>query len=143
MRGGRAFVALAVILLAVLGAVLHPVSFVLSILPVDTRQLVAVLIEARVVIFNLLAWGIVALLVVMLVLTVRGRLVRRLRVRDVRSGAGAGTQGEPRIVVAVTAYNDAQATAMLPQVKKWSICDPGSTRPRTTRLPTTMSAWSM
>jgi cellulose synthase/poly-beta-1,6-N-acetylglucosamine synthase-like glycosyltransferase len=112
MRGGRALVALTVILLAVLGAVLHPLAFVLSILPVDTRQLVAWLNDARVVIFNLLAWGIVALLVVMVVFTFRGRLVRKVRTRTIVSGERAAAPAEsPRIVVAVTAYNDAQATA--------------------------------
>ena len=111
MRGGRALVVLTVILLAVLGAALHPLAFALSILPVDTRQLVAVLTEARVVIFNLLAWGIVGLLVVMGLFTVRGRLVRKVRQREISSGPGTAPVGQPRIAVAVTAYNDAQATA--------------------------------
>ena len=110
MRGGRAIVALTVVLLAVLGAALHPLAFVLSILPVDTRQLVAALTEARVFIFNLLAWGIVALVIVMALFTFRGRLVRKVPPRPPAADASM-VPAQPRVVVAVTAYNDAQATA--------------------------------
>jgi len=110
MRGGRAIVALTVVLLAVLGAALHPLAFILSILPVDTRQLVAALTEARVFIFNLLAWGIVALVVVMVLFTFRGRLVRKVSARPPTDN-GSTVPAQPRVVVAVTAYNDAQATA--------------------------------
>src|ERR1700682_6532543 len=110
MRGGRAIVALTVVLLAVLGAALHPLAFVLSMLPVDTRQLVAALTEARVFIFNLLAWGIVALVIVMVLFTFRGRLVRKVSARPPTDDASM-VPAQPRVVVAVTAYNDAQATA--------------------------------
>jgi cellulose synthase/poly-beta-1,6-N-acetylglucosamine synthase-like glycosyltransferase len=110
MRGGRAIVALTVVLLAVLGAALHPLAFVLSMLPVDTRQLVAAMTEARVFIFNLLGWGIVALLIVMALFTFRGRLVRKASPRPPAAHASM-VPAQPRVVVAVTAYNDAQATA--------------------------------
>ena len=112
MPGYRALVGLVVVALAVLGAILHPVAFLLSNLPWNTSGLVTTLISARSMIADLLGWAFVALLMVMTIFVARDRFLRRL-------GSQASARSEPEsirdisegpIAVAVTAYNDAEAT---------------------------------
>jgi hypothetical protein len=107
----RVPLALIVILLAILGALLHPLALVLGLIPFDTAPLLAKLLVARETIADLLGWGVLALLVVMAVYVARGRLAPN------RPGLVGLTHPDddgrdPLLaVVAITAYNDAEATA--------------------------------
>jgi Glycosyl transferase family 2 len=103
----RAPVALAVLTLAILGAMLHPLALVLQLIPADTRGIELALTAAKSFIADLLAWGLTALLCVMLVLVVRDRLVMRHKPYPVRRFA----IDSPKMAVAITAFNEAAAIA--------------------------------
>ena len=114
MKNYRVPVALIVVALAVLGALLHPLSLVLGLFPGGSAPLIAFLVTVRETIANLLGWGVLALLAVMLVYIVRGRSGRRRPssvLLQALPNANGSALGSPRVVVAVTAYNDAEATA--------------------------------
>ena len=102
----RALIALAVIALALLGALLHPLSLLLSVMPIDTSNLQTSLTSIKDVIADVLGWAVVALLVVMLVLVIRGRLAPHRR---------GGSHGlvtpidSTRMTVGIIAYNEAGA----------------------------------
>src|SRR5712664_2136003 len=78
MPGYRAQIGLLVVLLAVLGAILHPMSFLLSKLPWNTSGLVSNLNSARADIADVLGWALVALLFLMGAFVARDRFMRRL-----------------------------------------------------------------
>src|SRR5438270_10227220 len=114
MRGIRVQLALLVVLVAVVGALLHPLALLLAAVPFDTRGVIRFLEEVRSVIADALGWGVLTLLALMVYFVLRGRLTHRQRPsvlsndeidREVESA------GRPRAVVAITAYNDADATA--------------------------------
>jgi membrane protein implicated in regulation of membrane protease activity len=119
MRNYRVYLALLVVFIAIVGAILHPVALILGWAPFDTRGLVGSLVELRSLIADLLGWTVLSLLAVMVGYVVRGRLEHRAH----RVVEGAATTGEreraanprapsrPKVVVALTAYNDAVATA--------------------------------
>jgi cellulose synthase/poly-beta-1,6-N-acetylglucosamine synthase-like glycosyltransferase len=109
MRGVRVQLALIVVLVAVVGALLHPLALLLTIVPFDTRGVIRFLEEARSVIADALGWGLLSLLAVMVFFVVRGRLTRSRgpALPAVEMGAAI----VPRAVVAITAYNDAASTA--------------------------------
>ena len=107
----RVPLALIVILLAILGALLHPLALLLGLIPFDTAPLLAKLLVVRETIADLLGWGVLALLVVMAVYVARGRLTPN-RPRLVAPPHSDGDRPGPmQAVVAITAYNDAEATA--------------------------------
>ena len=111
----RVPLALIVLLLAILGALLHPLALALTWLPFDTAPLISVLAVVRETIADLLGWGFLALLALMAIYVARGRRSKRPLVPSSAKASGArpGT-GKPlysRAVVAITAYNDAAATA--------------------------------
>ena len=107
----RVPLALIVVLLAILGAVLHPLALVLGLIPVDTAPVLSQLLVVRETIADLLGWGVLALLVVMAVYVARGRVTRG-RPKLVVAAQPPADDGHPlRAVVAITAYNDAEATA--------------------------------
>ncbi len=110
MRGFRVQLALIVVLVAVVGALLHPLALLQAIAPFETRGLIRFLEELRSVIADLLGWGMLSLLGVMLLVLVRGRLARRPSRSD-GDREPAALARQPRAVVAITAYNDAEATA--------------------------------
>lgn len=117
MKSLRVNVVLAAALLAILGAILHPLSLLLGLAPFDTRPILAILADIRTVIGNLLGWGLFSLVAIMCVYVIRGRLRKPSRdsamekwFRDVGSPADS-PEHEDRVVVAITAYNDAEATA--------------------------------
>ncbi len=109
--------ALFVVMLAVLGALLHPLSLALSMSPFDSSGFTAALQEARSWIADLLGWGVLAVLVAMAAYVVWGRLFERApssALADWFSEPGPPvltSRPEHRVVVAITAYNDAEATA--------------------------------
>src|SRR6266550_8029774 len=105
----RALVALAVIALAIFGALLHPLALLLSWLPFDTNRLQAFLTSTKSDIADVLGWAVVALLIVMLVLVIRGRLTAR------RGGSHGSLSpiGSVRMTVAIIAYNEAGAIRRL------------------------------
>lgn len=105
----RVPLALFVLLLAILGALLHPLAMVLALFPFDTAPLISTLVSIRETIADLLGWGVLALLVVMVLYVVRGRMFRQ-RPRPALEQAGR-EPFQARAVVAITAYNDAEATA--------------------------------
>jgi len=117
MKSVRVNLVLAALLLAIVGAVLHPLALLLSLAPFDTRPFVAILELVRTSIANLLGWGLFSLVLIMLGFVIRGRLIKPKRdfamekwFRDVNSH----TESPPRkdkVVVVITAYNDAAATA--------------------------------
>ena len=107
----RVPLALIVILLAILGALLHPLAMLLGLIPFDTAPLLAKLLVVRETIADLLGWGVFALIVVMVVYVARGRLAP-MRPQVVDPPRSANEESRPaRAVVAITAYNDAEATA--------------------------------
>ena len=57
MRNFRVQLALVVVLVAILGAVLHPLAMFLALAPFDTRALVGFLAELRAVIADALGWA--------------------------------------------------------------------------------------
>jgi hypothetical protein len=107
--GVRVGVVLTVIALAVLGAFLHPLAFLLGLIPFDTKGLIGVLNELKALIADLLAWGLVSLLVVMLLLVYRGRRGARKAVE--RRFFETGTRRPRGIAVGIVAYNEAEAIA--------------------------------
>ena len=117
MKSVRVNLVLAAVLLAILGASLHPLALLLGLVPCDTRPIVAFLEAIRNVIANLLGWGLFSLVVIMLAYVIRGRLSEPKRdsamakwFRDVDSHTDL-PPAEDKVVVVVTAYNDAVATA--------------------------------
>jgi len=109
MRGYRVQLALIVVLIAVVGAFLHPLALLLAIAPFHTHGVILFLEESRSVIADLLGWAVLSLLAVMVFFVVRGRLARRPPRDPERSAAAAARP--LRAVIAITAYNDAAATA--------------------------------
>jgi len=103
----RVGLVLVVVALAILGALLHPLAFLLGLVPVDTKGLISVLSEVKTLIADLLAWALVALLVVMLVFVFRGR-VRAGKAIDRHTGSHAARSAH-RIAVGIIAYNEAEA----------------------------------
>jgi len=117
MKSVRVNLVLAAVLLAILGAVLHPLALLLGLIPFDTRPIVGFLEALRNAIANLLGWGLFSLVVIMLAFVIRGRFSKPKRdsamakwFRDVDSHTEV-PEPPDRVVVVITAYNDAVATA--------------------------------
>jgi hypothetical protein len=70
MRRFRVHLALLVVIVAIVGAALHPLAIMLALAPFNTRAVVGFLVELRSVIADLLGWGLLSLLVIMLVYVV-------------------------------------------------------------------------
>lgn len=109
--------ALLVVVLATLGALLHPLALALSIAPLPTKGFVTFLQEVRSVIADLLGWGVLGALIAMGTYVVWGRLFDRTP-QSTMAGwfadalpASVNSKVTPSVVVAITAYNDAEATA--------------------------------
>jgi dolichol-phosphate mannosyltransferase len=109
VRHYRVYLALLVVLMAVVGALLHPLVLLLALAPFNTHAVVGFLAELRSVIADLLGWGVLSLLALMTVFVIRGRL-SRASIQPAAQLAGNG-RAQPKVVVALTAYNDAEATA--------------------------------
>jgi cellulose synthase/poly-beta-1,6-N-acetylglucosamine synthase-like glycosyltransferase len=135
VRNYRVYLALLVVALAVIGAVLHPFALLLGLAPFNTRGLVSFLVELRSLIADVLGWGVLSLLAIMVLYVVRGRVTRGPQVSAQTQGFDdTGGSSDPKVVVAVTAYNDAQATAQAvrdflrqPHVAKVLVIDNNST----------------
>jgi len=139
MRGIRVQLALVVVLAAIVGALLHPVALLLSVAPFDTRGLIGFLAEARSLIADLLGWGVLTLVGLMAFIVLKGRLRSKLPsptpYPDADERGDSGAVARPlRAVVAITAYNDAAATARAvrdfkrqPSVVKVLVIDNNST----------------
>jgi hypothetical protein len=108
MNRFRVPLALLVVVLAILGALLHPLALALA--PLHAGGFVAFLVELRSTIADLLGWGLLSLLAVMVVFVVWGRLKKHPEVAMEQRDTGTLAE-PPRVVVALTAYNDAKATA--------------------------------
>jgi hypothetical protein len=93
----------------VLGALLHPIAFVIARLPFDTGGLVSILSSIKSSIADLFGWGLVVLLLLMVAIIVRSRLAKHVGVEA--RGAHFDVSAPQKIAVAITAYNDAEATA--------------------------------
>ena len=105
----RALVVLAVVALAILGALIHPLALVLSAMPFNSKSLQELLTSTKFLIADILGWAVVALLLVMVVLVVRGRL-------SPRRGSSHGSlkpMGSVRMAVGIIAYNEAGAIERL------------------------------
>lgn len=102
----RAFAVLLVVALAIVGALLHPLSLLLGLLPFDSRGLVTFLNETKLVIADVLGWAVVVLLALMLALVIKGRLSP-----GTSSGARrpTSTLTSTRMAVGIIAYNEAGA----------------------------------
>jgi cellulose synthase/poly-beta-1,6-N-acetylglucosamine synthase-like glycosyltransferase len=112
VRNYRVYIALLVVALALIGAVLHPLALLLGLAPFNTRWLVSFLVELRSLIADLLGWGVLSLLAIMVLYVVRGRVTRGAQASVQEQGFDdAGASPDSKAVVAITAYNDAQATA--------------------------------
>src|SRR6266849_7452596 len=101
----RALVALLVVALAIVGALLHPLALLLGMLPFNSTSLEGFLTSTKSIIADVLGWAVVALLLVMLALVIRGRLTHR------RGGSHGSLSpiGSVRMVVGIIAYNEAEA----------------------------------
>jgi hypothetical protein len=103
----RVHLVLLVVLAAIIGAALHPLAMLLTLAPFETRTVVAFLVELRALIADFLGWGLLSLLAVMLIYAILGRQKRV----PVESRVARADATSPRVVVAITAFNDAGATA--------------------------------
>jgi len=110
MKNYRVYLALLVLALAVLGAFLHPLVLLLALAPFNTHAVVSFLGELRSVIADLLGWGVLSLLALMTLFVIRGRLSRAAVQPSAELPEGKIAES-PKVVVALTAYNDAEATA--------------------------------
>jgi len=108
MRSYRVYLALLVVAAAIVGALLHPLALLLAISPFDPRGLIQFMEQARSAIADLLGWGVLALLAIVLLYGLGGR-----RIKHAGSPAHLDHRvfAEPKVAVAITAYNDAEATA--------------------------------
>jgi len=104
----RVGVLLAVVALAVLGALLHPLAFLLGLMPFDTRALVNVVSDAKTLIADLLAWGLVGLLLLMVFFVSRGRANAR-KAKAPRAVWPQQRENPRRIAVGIIAYNEEEA----------------------------------
>src|SRR5438105_5054951 len=114
MRGIRVQLALVVVIVAIVGAFLHPLALLLAAVPLETRGLIRFLEEVRSVIADALGWGLLSLLAVMVYFVIRGRLGPKpgpSPISNRKIGREPGLGGPARAVVAITGYNDAEATA--------------------------------
>ena len=109
MRSYRVYVVLFVVAAAVVGAFLHPLALLLAAAPIDTRGVIRFLDEVRSLIADLLGWGVLGLLAIMVLYGLGGRLIKR-PIRQTTSPREI-LPSHPTAVVAITAYNDAEATA--------------------------------
>lgn len=114
IRASRAGLALLIVAMAVIGAALHPLAFLLGVLPLHLAGLRTALDGLKSLIFDLLAWGVVSLLLVMGIMVVRGRLTMRGAGRSADDGSDEiwVRPKSHRVAIAITAYNDAHATAL-------------------------------
>ena len=106
----RAVVVLAVIALAIFGALLHPLALLLGVLPFDSHSVLLVLNGAKSLIADVLGWAVIALLVIMVLMVVRGRLAARPSLPATQ--APDHSFGN-RIAVGIIAYNEAGAIGQL------------------------------
>jgi len=114
MRNYRVYLALFVVLIAIVGALLHPLSLLLGLAPFNTRALVGFLVEVRSLIADLLGWAVLSVLALMVFYVIRGRIERGAHTAfstPARKAADGNARSQPEVVVALTAYNDAEATA--------------------------------
>src|SRR5947208_17060480 len=77
MRHFQIPLVLTAILLAILGALLHPFSLLLGLLPIDASGFEGFLQEARSMIADLLGWGVLGVLLSMLAYVALGRRFHR------------------------------------------------------------------
>jgi Glycosyl transferase family 2 len=97
---------LAILGLAVVGAILHPLAFVIGLMPFETKGLLSVLMQAKNLIADLLAWGLLTVLALMMICVVMGRR----RVPNITARLGQAPLGlRRRIAVGIVAYNEAEA----------------------------------
>src|SRR2546428_2900754 len=106
----RILLVLTVVALAIIGAMLHPLSILLSALPFDSKSLVQFMTLAKGIIADVLGWAVVALLVVMLGLVIRGRLAPH-------SSNGSRRPETPltstKMAIGIIAFNEGGAIADL------------------------------
>src|SRR5437773_7895790 len=106
----RALVLVVVVALAIIGALLHPLSLLLGLLPFDSKGVLSFLNEAKLIIADVLGWALVGLLAVMLLLVIKSRLAPR------ESKGGRRPSGDlksTRMAVGIIAYNEAGAISDL------------------------------
>src|SRR5439155_18046521 len=102
----RAVVVVVVILLAIIGELIHPLSLLLGVTPFDSRGIILFLNEAKSVIADVLGWAIVGLLALMLALVIRGRLLPR---GSSGSRRPVTTLDSTKMAVSIIAFNEAGA----------------------------------
>ena len=105
----RALIALAIVALAILGALLHPLTLLLAVLPFNAAALIQFLDDAKTLIADVLGWGVLGLLAMMLVMVIKGRLApaRAPEVEEAFAGEAS------KIAVGIIAYNEEGAIADL------------------------------
>lgn len=111
----RLYLVLALLVIAFLSALVHPFSSLLSVLPFNTTPFREAIESTRTFAVDFLSWGLCLFAIFMAGVVTRDRLVRR-RLPVLTAASAEETHAEaPRqrlpAVVAVTAYNDGEATA--------------------------------
>jgi hypothetical protein len=102
----RAIVVVVVVTLAIIGALLHPLSLLLGLLPGNLRGLLLYLDDLKLLIADVLGWALLALLLLMLALVVKSRLFPRTSIGARRP---TGELKSTRMAVGIVAYNEAGA----------------------------------
>jgi len=133
-------IAVTAIALAVVAAVLHPVAMLLSLAPFDTGGFVLFLQETRSLIADLLGWAFLTLVLGMGAYVAWARLFVKAPHSALENSFSRPADTLPilgedlRVAVAITAYNDAEATAQavrdfarLPNVVEVLVIDNNST----------------
>jgi hypothetical protein len=105
-------IAVLLVLLGLLGAVLHPVVLVLGLLPADTGGVLDTLNAVKLFVVDFLFWAFIGLAAVAVLVIARGRSASGAHRSRIGEGVPATARlgHPPSIAVAITAYNDAEAT---------------------------------
>jgi len=113
------YIVLIVIVLAVVGALLHPFVLLLGLLPGDASRLLQWLTNVMLFVSAFVFWSFFSLLSIAVVIVLKSRLAgRKVFTSSEARAANSVRDVDPntlKVVVAITAYNDAEATAMAVQ----------------------------
>lgn len=105
------YVALVALLLIFLAAIIHPLSLLLTALPLNTTGLLNFLYGAKNFVADLLFWAVLVAVLIMALIIAKERLTKKRAIARTNRGHAAVQIGSTpgRMAVALTAYNDAES----------------------------------